>query len=460
MNYQSILQSQQAFFASGATLPPDYRETVLALLEGAIQSRREQIEAALAADLGKSRQEAYTTEIAIVLGELRYARRNLKKWTRAKKAPASLSLWPGTQQISPAPYGCVLILAPWNYPFQLCLSPLVSALAAGNCAVVKPSELAGQTALAICALLEEVFSPEYVSVCLGEADTAAALTALPFDKIFFTGSGAVGKKVLAAAAKNLTPVTLELGGKSPCIVDASADLRAAARRIMWGKILNCGQTCVAPDYVLVHRSVKEAFVRQCRAALEEFLGVNPLASPDYGHIINKAHYQRLLGLLDGRKILFGRETDAPSLRLSPTLVDEPDLDDPLMQEEIFGPILPVLPFDSLEQAVGIVLRHPNPLAAYFFARDKKAVAALRHSFGYGGCCINDTILHLASPRLPFGGIGQSGMGESHGQYGFWTFSHRQGCYRRLGGWELPLRYPPYTEKKLRWTEKVMNLFSF
>ena len=458
MNYQSILQSQQDFFRSGATLPVSYRREVLSLLEGAIRNRREQIENALARDLGKSRQEAYSTEIAVVLNELRFARRHWKKWARGKTAVTPLSHWPGSQHLAPVPYGSVLILAPWNYPFQLCLSPLISALAAGNCAVVKPSELAGQTALAICELLEELFSPEYVSVCLGDGNTAAALTALSFDKIFFTGSAAVGQKVLAAAAQNLTPVTLELGGKSPCIVDASADLKAAARRIMWGKILNCGQTCVAPDYVLVQRSVKEVFIRQCRAALEEFLGVNPLASPDYGHIINNAHYQRLLRLLEGCQILFGRETDSQTLRLSPTLVDHPDLDSPVMREEIFGPILPVLPFDTLEEAIGIVQKNPQPLAAYFFSKDKQALKVLQNGFSYGGCCINDTVLHLASPYLPFGGIGKSGTGESHGVYGFLTFSHLQGCYHRLGQAEPSLRYPPYTAKKLTWVEKVMDLF--
>lgn len=458
MKYQLILQSQKDFFHSGATLPVPYRLEVLSLLEGAIQNRQEQIESALAEDLGKSQQEAYSTEIAIVLSELRYAKRHLNSWARSKKAPVPLSHWPGRQQVTPVPYGSVLILAPWNYPFQLCLSPLISALAAGNCAVVKPSELAGRTALVICALLEELFSPEYVSVCLGESDTAAALTALPFDKIFFTGSGTVGKKVLSAAAVNLTPVTLELGGKSPCIVDSSADLKTAARRIMWGKILNCGQTCVAPDYVLVQRSVQETFILQCRMALEEFLGVNPLASPDYGHIINSAHYHRLLGLLEGCQICFGREIDPQHLRLSPTLVDNPSLDAPIMQEEIFGPILPVLPFDRLEDAVQIVQNHPNPLAAYFFSRNKQALREMKKAFSYGSCCINDTVLHLASPYLPFGGIGQSGMGKSHGKYGFLTFSHLQGCYQRYGRIEPSLRYPPYTGKKLAWVKKAMHLF--
>ena len=386
MNYERILQSQQAFFKSGATLPVPFRKEALSLLEGAVQSRRAEIEAALSRDLGKSRQEADVTEISLVLEEIRFARRWLKSWSRAKKARTPLSHWPGRQWTRPIPYGSVLILSPWNYPFQLCMSPLVSALAAGNCAVVKPSELAGRTAQAICALLGEVFPPEYVSVCLGEADTAAALTALPFDKIFFTGSGVVGKKVLTAAAKNLTPVTLELGGKCPCIIDSSADLQAAARRIMWGKILNCGQTCVAPDYVLVHRSVKDVFVRQCRAAAEALLGVNPLASPDYGRIVDKAHYQRLLRLLEGCRVLFGREADPRTLQLSPTLVDDPPLDLPVMQEEIFGPILPVLPFDTLDQAVQIVLKNPHPLAAYFFAADKKVLAAMQNAFSYGGCC--------------------------------------------------------------------------
>lgn len=456
MNYGQILQSQREFFQSGATLPVPFRKTALSLLEGAIQSRRTEIESALARDLGKSRQEAGMTEIALVLEEIRFAKRHLNRWSRAKRARTPVSHWPGRQWTRPVPYGSVLILSPWNYPFQLCMSPLTSALAAGNCAVIKPSELAGHTARAICALLGEIFPPEYVSVCLGEANTAAALTALPFDKIFFTGSGAVGKKVLAAAAENLTPVTLELGGKCPCLVDASADLQSAARRIMWGKILNCGQTCVAPDYVLVHRSVKDAFIRQCRAAAEEFLGVNPLASPDYGRIVDQAHYRRLLRLLEGCRVLFGRQTDSRTLRLSPTLVDDPPLELPVMREEIFGPILPVLPFDTLAQAAQIVQKNPHPLAAYFFASDKKALAAMQNAFSYGGCCVNDTVLQLASPHLPFGGVGESGMGQSHGRYGFLTFSHLQGTYRRWGGWEPDLRYPPYTGKKLFWAEKFMG----
>ena len=458
MNYQSILQSQQDFFRTGATLPLSWRESVLSLLEGAILSRREQIEAALAEDLGKSKQEAYTTEISMVLGELKHARRNLRQWARPHKVSAPVSHWPGKQQVVPVPYGSVLILAPWNYPFQLCLSPLVSALAAGNCAVVKPSELAGRTALVICALLEEIFSAEYVCVCLGEADTAAALTALAFDKIFFTGSTAVGRKVLQAAAGNLTPVTLELGGKSPCIVDRSADLQTAARRIMWGKILNCGQTCVAPDYVLVQRDIKDAFILQCRTAVETYLGVNPLASPDYGRIINSSHYQRLLGLLEGCRILFGKETDPAALRLSTTLVEVPNLDAPVMQEEIFGPILPIIPYDTLEDAFSIIQRHPNPLAAYFFTQDKRNLKRMKTAFSFGGCCVNDTVFQLASPYLPFGGIGSSGMGQSHGKYGFLNFSHLRGEYQRFGRLESSLRYPPYSGKKLRKIEKMMNLF--
>ena len=453
MKYQLILQSQKDFFHSGATLPVPYRLEVLSLLEGAIQNRQEQIESALAEDLGKSQQEAYSTEIAIVLSELRYAKRHLNSWARSKKAPVPLSHWPGRQQVTPVPYGSVLILAPWNYPFQLCLSPLISALAAGNCAVVKPSELAGRTALVICALLEELFSPEYVSVCLGESDTAAALTALPFDKIFFTGSGTVGKKVLSAAAVNLTPVTLELGGKSPCIVDSSADLKTAARRIMWGKILNCGQTCVAPDYVLVQRSVQETFILQCRMALEEFLGVNPLASPDYGHIINSAHYHRLLGLLEGCQICFGREIDPQHLRLSPTLVDNPSLDAPIMQEEIFGPILPVLTYKSLEDAIKTIQSLPHPLALYVFTNSKKTARMVTSRCGFGGGCINDTIVHLATSGMGFGGFGESGMGSYHGKAGFYTFTHVKSMVHKRNWLDLPIRYQPYKaphEKFLHW----------
>lgn len=454
MDYSAVLENQNAFFKTGTTLPLAYRRTVLDMLEQAIKSHVPQIEEALRLDLGKSASESYLTEIAMVLSEIRFARKSLPSWMAPQKVRTPLSHQPGRQSFRPIPLGSVLILSPWNYPFQLCMSPLVSAIAAGNCAVVKPSELAEHTAQIIETLLSDLFDPGYIAVCQGGANEASALTGLPFAKIFFTGSGAVAKKVLASAAEHLTPVALELGGKSPCIVDQTADLDLAAKRIMWGKILNCGQTCVAPDYVLIHRSVKDAFVGRCQAFIEEFLGADPLASADYGHLINEKHYQRVLSLLEGCSILIGGKCDPEKRSIAPTLIGEPSLESPIMEQEIFGPLLPVLCFDTLEQAVDIVQRNPHPLAAYFFSRDRESIAFLQGSFSYGDGCVNDTIMHLASPYLPFGGVGTSGTGQSHGKFGFLTFSHIQGNYEHTGRWEPSLRYPPYTKRKGRILRKI------
>lgn len=451
-----ILESQKAFFKTGQTLPVPYRKMVLSLLEDLIRQKVHDIEDALFKDLGKSRQEAFTTEISLVLTEIKHARRKLSRWASPKRKPASVAHLPGKMWTEQVPFGSVLILAPWNYPFLLSLSPVISALAAGNCIVLKPSEFAPHTAWCVAGLLGELFSPAYVSVLQGGADLAAQLCTLSFDKIFFTGSASVGKKVLAAAAENLVPATLELGGKSPCIVDETADIKKAAKRIMWGKLLCCGQTCVAPDYVLVHQSVKERFMRECRSMTESFLGVNPLESPDYGRIVNQKHYNRLLELLKEGRIRFGRETNPITLQIAPTLIDQIGPDSAVMQQEIFGPILPVLGYENLAQAFAIVARNPNPLAAYFFSKDEKNLDLMQTAFSYGGCCINDTIMHLPTVQLPFGGVGTSGMGSCHGKYGFETFSRPVAHYRRLAGPETRLRYPPYSLKAYRILRKLFR----
>ena len=447
MTIEDILSAQRAFFRTGATLPVEGRLAALRRLKSAILRHGDDINAALKADLNKSPFESYMCEVGMVLSELSFIQKHLRRWARDRRVPTPLAHFPAASFLHPEPYGVTLVMAPWNYPFLLTMEPLIGALAAGNCVVVKPSNYAPAASALIARLLGEVFDPAHVAVVQGGRAENQALLDQKFDYIFFTGSPAVGREVMARAARHLTPVSLELGGKSPCIVDASAHLPLAARRIAFGKFLNAGQTCVAPDYLLVHESVKERLADQLEKAVTAFFGADPLSCDDYVKIINHKHYRRLLGLLEGERARFGGQ--ARDGRIAPTLLDAVTPNSPVMQEEIFGPLLPMLTYRELDEAVAFVSERPKPLALYLFTRDKEVERQVLSRLSYGGGCVNDTVVHLATSRLPFGGVGESGMGSYHGKASFDTFTHDKGILKKSNRMDLPMRYRPYSEGKGR-----------
>lgn len=455
MEEQEILEGQRAYFRSGATRGLGFRREQLRKLLRGLGDWEPALLEALAADLGKSPFEAYATELGVVRGEIRAALGHLKGWARTKRVPGPLTQFPSGGRLMAEPKGCVLILAPWNYPVQLILAPLVSAIAAGNCAVLVLPEDAPRTSGVLAEMLERLYPPEYVAVRRASVEGNTRLLDLGFDHIFFTGSPRVGRIVMAAAAKNLTPVTLELGGKSPCIVDRTADIPLAARRIVWGKCLNAGQTCVAPDYVLVQEPVREAFLRELRRQAEVLFPGGMLASGDYPQIVNRRHFDRLAGLLDGERVLLGGEADPEGRKLALTVLDAPGPERPVMKEEIFGPILPVIPYGEIGEVLDFVLERPKPLALYLFTRDREVIRRVLGELSFGGGCLNDTIVHLLPHNLPFGGVGESGMGGCHGKAGFDTFTHWKPVLKR-GTWlDLPVRYPPY-RGKLGLLKKLMK----
>lgn len=439
---EDLFARQRARYLSGATRPVRARLDALAKLHEVLKRHEGELLRALAEDLGKSPEEAYMTEMGVVYDELRFARRRLRAWSLPRFALPSVGQFPGYGLVRRDPYGLVLILSPWNYPLQLCLAPLIAAVAAGNCVVARPSSQAPRTAQALAAVVSEAFAPDHVSVALGDAAQAETLVRLPFDKIFFTGSPAVGRRVMAAASENLTPVTLELGGKSPAIVAADADVALAARRIVFGKTLNAGQTCVAPDYVLVARGVENALLDALRGQIRAQFGPEPLQSPDLARIVNRRHFERLSALLSEGRLICGGQTDPARLKIAPTVLFGVPPDGAAMSEEIFGPILPVLPFSSMQEALAFVRAKPAPLALYLFTRDRDAARHIMADLAYGGGCVNDCVLHLANPRLPFGGVGQSGMGAYHGKAGFDCFTRPKSVYAASARLDLPVRYAP------------------
>lgn len=453
--FSSILQAQQTFFRSGQTRPISFRKKMLDVLEKAIRQEETQILDALAQDFSKPAFETYTTEIAILLAEISFIKKNLNRWAKPRRVKSSLLNFPSGDAIYPEPYGVALVIGAWNYPFQLTLSPLLGAMAAGCCAILKPSELTPATSQLLARLIKKHFAPEYITVVEGAAEASQALLKLPFNKIFFTGSVPVGKLVAQAAAQQLIPVTLELGGKSPCVVDETANLKIAARRIVWGKFLNAGQTCVAPDYVLVHQSQELALLAALKETITEFYGSDPAASPDYARIINDAHFTRLTDLLKESTVYSGGSADASQRYLAPTLLQNVTWQSLLMQDEIFGPLLPVIPFKTLPEAIAQINARPKPLALYFFSSSKKAQEMVLQQTSSGGVCLNDTISHLVNPRLPFGGVGESGQGNYHGKASFEAFTHQKSVLRKPFWPDVPLRYPPYL-KKLKWVRKFFK----
>ena len=442
MAVAQLIRRQRELFNSGATRSLDYRRAQLRKLDEALTVNEANLLSALHADLRKSPHEAYTAELGFVRSEVRHALRHLQKWATPQRRRTPLIAWPARGMIQPEPYGVALIIGPWNYPLQLLLSPLIGAVAAGNCSVLKPSELAPHTAAAIAQLIRQTFSEEYVAVVPGEREVAEALLRERFDSIFFTGSTSVGRAVMTAAARHLTPVTLELGGKCPCLVCADTPLDITARRIAWGKFMNAGQTCVAPDFVLADRRISAQLVGALKRAIHQFYGDDPQKSADYGRIINRRHLDRLTSYLGGGQIAHGGQHDASDLYLAPTLLTSASTDAPVMQDEIFGPILPVLDFDQLDDALLSLRQRPTPLALYLFTRDRATQERVLSATRSGGVCINDTIVHMIGKHLPFGGLGDSGLGSYHGKASFNCFTHYRSVVRRSMAFDLKLRYPP------------------
>ncbi len=450
-----ILFAQRNFFAKGNTKEYAFRLDALKKLRSEIVKREKDIAAALQKDLGKSEFEAYETETGMVLSELGLFIKNLKKWTKPRKAKTSMLNFPAKGWIYPEPYGSTLIFSAWNYPFYLLLTPLIGAIAAGNCAVLKPSELAPNTAALTEEILSGLFPAEYISIFQGGAETAKALLAEKFDAIFFTGGSELGRVVMEAASKNLTPVVLELGGKSPCVVDKTADITLAARRIAWGKYLNAGQTCVSPDYILVDKEVKEALMKELKKNIFDFFGSEPRQSQDYPRIVNEKHFDRLQNLLAGENIYCGGDSDRAEKYIAPTLIDSPAPDSLVMTQEIFGPLLPVIAMDSFNAAVDFINERPKPLALYLFARDKAKISELANRTSSGGICVNDTIVHLSNPSMPFGGVGESGMGSYHGKHSFDAFTHYKPVMIKSNLMDIKTRYAPYGNK-LKMLKKLLG----
>ncbi|WP_040328172.1 aldehyde dehydrogenase [Clostridium ihumii] len=456
IDIKNIVTIQRNFFLKGNTLSVDFRLTQLNKLRLILKNNESMILDALHNDLRKSNFEGYETEFGIVLEELNYTIKHLKTWMQATKVKTQMAQFPAKCFTYPEPYGVTLIISPWNYPFQLSMAPLIGAIAAGNTVVLKPSNKSSNTSKVLTKLLEENFPKELISVVNGGRAANTSLLDQKFDYIFFTGSVPVGKIVMEAASKNLTPVTLELGGKSPCIVDETADLKLTAKRIVWGKFLNAGQTCVAPDYLYVHKSVKNELIKHLKRYIIKFYGKNPKESNDYPRIIDGKAFERLIDYLNCGKIAIGGDIDQDELYIEPTILDNITFEDKVMKDEIFGPILPVLEFESLTEVIDTINERPKPLALYFFSNNEKNISRILQRTTSGGACINETIIHVASLYLPFGGVGESGMGKYHGASSFETFSHIKSVVKKDFSMDVPLRYPPFSSSKLSKLKKIFK----
>lgn len=455
MSTTGRVEAQRKFFETGATKDIRFRLKQLNILRNAIREREPVLMEALREDLNKSPFEAYATEIGFILDEIRFTMKHLSGWARPKRVPTPLVHFPSVSRIHSEPYGIALVMSPWNYPFQLAMAPLAGSMAAGNCTVLKPSEYSFYMSEALESLIGNYFDPAYITVIRGGREANKTLLDEAFDYIFFTGSVSVGKTVMEAAARHLTPVSLELGGKSPCIVDETAHIGLAGKRIAWGKFLNAGQTCVAPDYLLVHESVKDRLVNAIQDSIHQFYGANPCGNPEYPKIINDKHFARLIKLMKSGNALIGGTYDAKSRRITPTVMDDVTWDSAVMQEEIFGPVLPILTFSSLDEAIATVNSQPKPLALYLFTADRQREKAVLRNISFGGGCVNDCVVHLATPHMPFGGVGGSGMGGYHGKASFDTFSHKKSILKKSTLLDVSLRYPPY-KNHLSLVKRIMR----
>ena len=453
--FEQYLKSQNDYFLSGQTRSIEVRKSRLKKLADSLDAHQQELLQALQDDFGKSPFETIATELLMAKKEISTTLRNLSKWAKNRRVGGSFLNWPSRNYIACEPYGVCLIISPWNYPFILAIQPLISALAAGNCVILKPSEHSPNTSGLLHRIISECFHTDYVRVVIGDASVAEQLQKLNFDYVFFTGSTEIGKKVMEAASRHLTPVTLELGGKSPCLVTQHAELKLAAKRIVWGKLVNAGQTCIAPDYVLIHESVVQPFLEELVRAIQEMYGSEIRNNPDFPRIIHHGAFNRLVNLMQSGTIYSGGVHDASSLYISPTVLTDVRWEMPVMQEEIFGPILPVLTYNDLHQAFNSIRSRPKPLAFYLFSTHRKEQKDVLQFLSFGGACINDTLVHAANPSLPFGGVGGSGIGSYHGKWGFQTFSHQKSVLKKATWIDPSIRYPPYRDK-VKWLQKLLR----
>ena len=452
---KDVFKSQKEFFLTDKTRDLDFRIRSLRALKEEIINNEREIQEALFKDLHKSEEEAYLTEIGIIISEINQNIKKLKKWAKPKKVRSSIACFPSSAKIVSEPYGVVLIISPWNYPFQLAFSPLIGAIASGNTAILKPAEYSPNTSNIIKKIIDKVFSPNYVKTIIGSKEENQILLDLPFDYIFFTGSPVLGKIVMEKASKHLTPITLELGGKSPCIVDETCDIKLSAKRIAFGKFLNSGQTCIAPDHIFIHKSIKDEFVSELIKVINTFYTDNQEKSKDFGRIINELHFDRVSALLQDGDIIFGGKVNREEKYISPTLIENINQDSELINSEIFGPILPIIEFENIDELIETIRVKPKPLALYIFSSSKQTQNKIMSKISSGGVCVNDTIMHLVPENLPFGGVGNSGMGSYHGKKSFETFSHQRSVLTRGTFLDIALRYPPFNKKKLSLIKKLI-----
>ena len=452
---KDVFKSQKEFFLTDKTRDLDFRIRSLRALKEEIINNEREIQEALFKDLHKSEEEAYLTEIGIIISEINQNIKKLKKWAKPKKVRSSIACFPSSAKIVSEPYGVVLIISPWNYPFQLAFSPLIGAIASGNTAILKPAEYSPNTSNIIKKIIDKVFSPNYVKTIIGSKEENQILLDLPFDYIFFTGSPVLGKIVMEKASKHLTPITLELGGKSPCIVDETCDIKLSAKRIAFGKFLNSGQTCIAPDHIFIHKSIKDEFVSELIKVINTFYTDNQEKSKDFGRIINELHFDRVSALLQDGYIIFGGKVNREEKYISPTLIENINQDSELINSEIFGPILPIIEFENIDELIETIRVKPKPLALYIFSSSKQTQNKIMSKISSGGVCVNDTIMHLVPENLPFGGVGNSGMGSYHGKKSFETFSHQRSVLTRGTFLDIALRYPPFNKKKLSLIKKLI-----
>lgn len=454
-NIDRLVESQRRYFQSGATLPVKFRIEMLKKLRETVRKYEKEIEDALTQDLGKSAFEGFMCEVGLILTELSYMIRHTRRFAAEKRVHTPLAQFASRSYKKPTPYGNTLIMSPWNYPFLLTVDPLADAIAAGNTAIIKPSAYSPATSAVIEKIVSECFAPEYIAVVTGGRKENASLLEKKFDFVFFTGSQNVGKEVLRHTAEHLTPAVLELGGKSPCIVDSTAKIKLAAKRIVFGKYLNCGQTCVAPDYILCESSVKDALLKELCKQIKTQYWEEPLKNPDYGKIVNEKHFDRICGLIDPNKVVLGGTSNRDTLQIAPTVMDGVTWDDAVMQEEIFGPVLPILTFENFDELFSLLADKQKPLALYLFSEDKRHIREITSRISYGGGCINDVVIHLATNEMGFGGVGESGMGSYHGKEGFDVFSHTKSIVDKKTWMDLPMRYQPY---KKGLYGKLLHLF--